>query len=85
MKVAHHGSADQDAALYELADAAVALVTVGADNDYGHPRDETLDVSRAARRRVARTDVAGDRRASGAAASGVAVWRERGSDVARAG
>ena len=42
VKVAHHGSADQDGRLYELADPAVALVTVGVENTYGHPRAEIL-------------------------------------------
>ncbi|MDQ0725213.1 ComEC/Rec2 family competence protein [Microbacterium sp. W4I20] len=44
VKVAHHGSADQDPALYEALDPTVALFSAGADNDYGHPRDETLDL-----------------------------------------
>ncbi|SFS05582.1 competence protein ComEC [Microbacterium sp. cf046] len=75
VKVAHHGSADQDAGLYELADPAVALVTVGAGNTYGHPRQETLDMLSELGATVVRTD------AEGIVAlwledSGLRVWRE---------
>ncbi len=44
VKVAHHGSADQDPALYADLDAAVGLIGVGADNGYGHPTTEALGV-----------------------------------------
>lgn len=44
VKVAHHGSADQDRELYEALDPTVAVFSAGADNDYGHPREETLDL-----------------------------------------
>ncbi|MGC5223204.1 ComEC/Rec2 family competence protein [Micromonospora sp. DT81.3] len=78
VKIAHHGSADQDATLYEELAPAVALVTVGVDNDYGHPRKETLDILGSIGAVIARTDRHGlitltmdDR--------GVEVWRERGS------
>ena len=43
-KVAHHGSADQDADLYAAIEPSVGLFTVGAGNDYGHPRIETLAI-----------------------------------------
>lgn len=42
VKVAHHGSRSQDPRLYRLSGARVALVGVGADNDYGHPAVATL-------------------------------------------
>ena len=71
VKVAHHGSADQDAALYALADPPVALVTVGADNDYGHPAGgDPRRCSTQLGARIARTDVRGDDRRSGARADG---------------
>jgi competence protein ComEC len=38
----------------------VALVSVGADNDYGHPAEETLAPLEAAGARVLRTDRDGD-------------------------
>ncbi|WP_254359628.1 ComEC/Rec2 family competence protein [Microbacterium hominis] len=56
VKVAHHGSADQAAALYEEAAPAAALVTVGADNRYGHPRAEALAILQQAGASIARTD-----------------------------
>ncbi|WP_244604208.1 ComEC/Rec2 family competence protein [Microbacterium oleivorans] len=65
VKVAHHGSADQDDAFYRDLDPRVALVTVG-ENTYGHPRDEILDILREERATVARTDRSGD----------IAVWRD---------
>ncbi|MHC2999009.1 ComEC/Rec2 family competence protein [Microbacterium sp. HJ5] len=77
VKVAHHGSADQDHELYRAARPAVALVTVGADNDYGHPRAEILDVLTGAGARVARTDAEGVI-ALWTGPDGVRVWRERG-------
>lgn len=59
VKVAHHGSRDQEPALYTAAAARVGLISVGADNDYGHPRDETLALLDAAGSRVLRTDQRG--------------------------
>lgn len=83
VKVAHHGSADQDDRLYDLVDGAVSLITVGEDNDYGHPRAETLALLDHAHARVARTDRQG-LIALWLAADAVHVWRERGGDVAPA-
>ncbi|MDR6868692.1 beta-lactamase superfamily II metal-dependent hydrolase [Microbacterium resistens] len=59
VKVAHHGSADQDPALYAALAPAVALVSVGAGNDYGHPRRETLEILRHVGARILRTDESG--------------------------
>lgn len=58
VKVAHHGSADQDPVLYERVDASLALVTVG-ENTYGHPRSEILGLLSDAGTRVVRTDLHG--------------------------
>ncbi|WP_045743402.1 ComEC/Rec2 family competence protein [Actinoplanes rectilineatus] len=60
LKVAHHGSALQAPALLDAVDPAVALVSVGPDNDYGHPNASLL--ARLARdgARVLRTDERGD-------------------------
>ncbi len=41
-KVAHHGSANQDPDFVLGTGARLALISVGADNDYGHPAPETL-------------------------------------------
>lgn len=59
VKVAHHGSADQSAALYARAAATVGLIGVGADNGYGHPTATLLGELRALGTTVARTDRAG--------------------------
>jgi competence protein ComEC len=40
--VAHHGSARQEARLYQLLRPRVALIGVGKDNDYGHPAPSAL-------------------------------------------
>ena len=77
VKVAHHGSADQEPALYRAATPSIAIITVGADNDYGHPRAEILDTLASLGAVVARTDAEGivAVRESGGA---LEVWRERG-------
>jgi competence protein ComEC len=60
MKVAHHGSALQDPGLDRDAAPRLALISVGADNDYGHPAPSTLRLLRGAGAAVARTDQQGD-------------------------
>lgn len=59
VKVAHHGSADQYPALYRALAPSVALFSAGEDNDYGHPRQETLDLLAASGAGVLRTDQQG--------------------------
>lgn len=77
VKVAHHGSADQLPALYaELAPGA-ALISVGAGNDYDHPRDEILATLGSLGASVARTDLHGLVLVS-PTPDGARVWRERG-------
>jgi competence protein ComEC len=60
LKVPHHGSRYQDEPWLLSLGARVALVSVGADNDYGHPAAGTLDPLTAAGARVLRTDRDGD-------------------------
>ncbi|WP_460695192.1 ComEC/Rec2 family competence protein, partial [Modestobacter muralis] len=60
LKVPHHGSADADPAFLAASGAAVALVSVGADNTYGHPADRLLDWLAEAGMRTYRTDRDGD-------------------------
>lgn len=60
LKVAHHGSSNQDADLVHEVSAQVAVISVGADNDYGHPAPSTLDLLRESGSRVMRTDRMGD-------------------------
>ena len=42
LKMPHHGSAHQDEPWLLSLDPAVVLVSVGADNDYGHPAESAL-------------------------------------------
>ena len=60
VKVPHHGSRYEAAGLTTWARAPIALISVGADNDYGHPAPETIARWMAAGALVARPDVAGD-------------------------
>lgn len=73
VKVAHHGSADQETALYARLAPQVALVTVG-ENSYGHPREEILDALDALGATVLRTD-SGGAAALWSMADGIHVWR----------
>lgn len=75
VKVAHHGSADQEPRLYEEVSAAVALIGVG-ENDYGHPRQEILDTLTADGTVIFRTDGDGTVAVS-ALDGGLGVWRQR--------
>ncbi len=60
LKVPHHGSRYQDADLLESLGARVAVVSVGAHNDYGHPSASTLSLLRRAGMLIRRTDADGD-------------------------
>jgi len=60
LKVPHHGSRYQDLAWLQSLRAEVALVSVGADNDYGHPSADLLDALSGAGAEVHRTDRDGD-------------------------
>ena len=60
LKVPHHGSRYQDPRLLSGLGARLAVVSVGADNDYGHPARSTVALLRAAGMRVERTDRDGD-------------------------
>jgi competence protein ComEC len=60
LKVPHHGSRYQDEDWLLSLGARVALVSVGADNDYGHPAPRTIEPLAAAGTRVLRTDLDGD-------------------------
>ena len=60
LKVPHHGSRYQDEDWLLSLGARVALVSVGADNDYGHPAPEALTPLEATGARVLRTDLDGD-------------------------
>ncbi|MGA0566145.1 ComEC/Rec2 family competence protein [Rathayibacter sp. KR2-224] len=59
VKVAHHGSGDQAEPLYAHMGAAIGLISVGADNDYGHPTATALGILKSTGTVVMRTDVEG--------------------------
>ena len=75
VKVAHHGSADQDPALYARIGAALALVSVGP-NTYGHPRAETLAMLATVGTFALRTDQSG-LLAVWKDDTGLRAWRQR--------
>jgi competence protein ComEC len=56
LKIPHHGSRFQDLGFLSGLHARVAVASVGADNDYGHPSAEVLDPLADAGARVLRTD-----------------------------
>ncbi len=60
LKVAHHGSASGSSAeLIRAADPQIALISVGADNRYGHPAPQVIERLQAAGAQVYRTDLHG--------------------------
>ncbi len=59
-KVAHHGSSNRDERLLDLVAGRLALVSVGAGNDYGHPAPSTLTDLQERGFEVHRTDLEGD-------------------------
>lgn len=61
LKVAHHGSAYSSTMEFlRVVKPQVAVISVGIDNDYGHPAASTLDRLRAVGAAVLRTDLDGD-------------------------
>jgi competence protein ComEC len=60
LKVPHQGSRYQDLGWLDSLHARLAVVSVGADNDYGHPAAGTLDDLTAHGTTVLRTDRDGD-------------------------
>lgn len=60
LKVPHHGSANTDPDLEHFVHAPIAVISVGAGNDYGHPAPRTLSLLRDSDSTVVRTDRGGD-------------------------
>jgi competence protein ComEC len=60
LKVPHHGSPYQEPKFLQAVDPSVAIVSVGADNDYGHPSGALLGRLGRDGARVFRTDLSGD-------------------------
>jgi competence protein ComEC len=57
--VPHHGSSHQAPAFLAAVRARVALISVGADNDYGHPATRTVTAVAGTGAQVFRTDRSG--------------------------
>ncbi|MBK4346578.1 ComEC/Rec2 family competence protein [Lacisediminihabitans changchengi] len=77
VKVAHHGSADQNERLYGAISADVGVIGVGADNDYGHPTDALLGILRSSGTAITRTDLQGMVLISARVDGGETIWTER--------
>ena len=60
VKVAHHGSSNRDDHTLDGIRGRLALISVGVDNDYGHPAPATLKALHAKGFEVHRTDIEGD-------------------------
>jgi competence protein ComEC len=77
VKVSHHGSRDQSPALYERLRAGLGLVGVGAENEYGHPTDQTLAMLGAVGTLVVRSDRDGIALIGRDEDGALRVWTER--------
>jgi competence protein ComEC len=60
IKVAHHGSRYQSSDFATWVNAEIAVISVGAENDYGHPAQETISLYELTGSEVFRTDLSGD-------------------------
>ncbi|HLP23160.1 MAG TPA: ComEC/Rec2 family competence protein [Microbacteriaceae bacterium] len=78
VKVAHHGSADQDDGLYAAIHARLGLIGVGV-NRYGHPTARLLDLLRGDGIPYLRTDREGLSLVEVGADRSLELWTERGS------
>ena len=59
LKVPHHGGGTSVPELFDAVHAEVAVVSVGMNNDYGHPNAEIMDAIAASGAQVWRTDLDG--------------------------
>ncbi len=76
VKVAHHGSADQNPALYLALRATVGIIGVGIGNGYGHPTAKLLGMLAEAGTLPTRTDLAGMVLMSPLPNGSVRIWTE---------
>ncbi|WP_345362172.1 ComEC/Rec2 family competence protein [Actinoallomurus liliacearum] len=60
LKVPHHGSSHQDSDFLAAVHARIAVTSVGAHNDYGHPAPSTMSLLARLQLRAYRTDRDGD-------------------------
>jgi competence protein ComEC len=85
LKVPHHGSGDADPDFLAATGARVAIITVGADNAYGHPAPRLLTWLARAGMRVHRTDREGDVAVAGDSDDWGVASSRNGPDVSAAG
>ncbi|WP_460461881.1 ComEC/Rec2 family competence protein [Arthrobacter pigmenti] len=76
LKVAHHGAANGGTELITGLRPDLALISVGADNDYGHPSKEILTALQQAGSQIRRTDQDG-RVYVGKRSGTLLTWSER--------
>lgn len=60
VKVPHHGSRHQSPDFARAVRAPIVLISVGEDNEYGHPAPEAIEMFSGEGAVVVRTDIAGD-------------------------
>ncbi len=77
VKVSHHGSRDQFPDLYQRLRPSLALIGVGADNEYGHPTAEVLSMLSAVGASVLRSDTTGISLVASNPDGTLRVWTER--------
>lgn len=78
VKVSHHGSADQSRGLYRDVGAPIALIGVGADNDYGHPASSLTGFLDSLGTHVLRSDQRGTLTLHRGESGVIELWSERG-------
>lgn len=78
LKVAHHGSRDQDMSIFERISATWGLISVGADNRYGHPTSDTLGALLRAGTQPLRTDEYGSIAIVRLSDGSLGTWVDRG-------
>jgi competence protein ComEC len=59
LKVSHHGSNDQSASFHNQLKPDLAIISVGAENGYGHPGKRLLEILGQSGAQVLRTDLLG--------------------------
>jgi len=77
VKVAHHGSADQNERMYQRLRASVGIISVGLGNSYGHPNRRVLDILKRSGTLAMRTDLEGMLLISPILSGGASAWSER--------
>ena len=80
VKVAHHGSADQNPRMYQTVRARVGIIGVGAHNGYGHPTPTLLGILAAVGTSAERTDRQGMILVAPGQHGTVLVWSEHSSN-----